>query len=125
MAMRKHQAGLTMITWILLIGMIGFIGIFGFKLFPMYMDYNAINSALTTVAKDTQSNETPAQVRTRISALFDVNSINFLKPEDVDIKIDPDTHVLTMSIDYDERANFIANVDLVAHFSKTYTASQH
>ena len=125
MAMRKHQAGLTMITWILLIGMIGFIGIFGFKLFPMYMNYNAINSALTTVAKDTQSTESPAQVRSRISALFDVNSINNIKPEDVDIKLDPDTHILTMSIDYDERTNFIANIDLVTHFSKTYQAGQH
>ena len=125
MAMRKHQAGLTMITWIVLIGMIGFIGIFGFKLFPMYMNFNAINSALTTVAKDTQSNENPAQVRSRISALFDVNSINIIKPEDVDIKIDPDTKALTMTVDYDERTNFIANIDLVTHFAKTYRAGQH
>ena len=124
MALRKHQTGLTMITWILLIGLIGFVGIFGFKLFPMYMSYNAINSALMTVAKDAQSNESPAQVRSRVSALFDVNSINVIKPEDVDIKVDPDTHALTMSIDYEDRANFIANIDLVTHFSKTYTAGQ-
>ena len=125
MAMRKHQAGLTMISWILLIGLIGFAGIFGFKLFPIYMSYNAVNSALTTVAKDTASTDTPAQIRTRISNLFDVNSIDIIKPQDVDIKIDPDTHAIVMSIDYDDRVNFIANIDLVAHFSKTYTAGPH
>ena len=120
MAMRKHQTGMTMISWILLIGLIGFVGIFGFKLIPIYMDYFAINKAMATVRKDLQPGEAPAQIRSSINNLFDVNSINVLKPEDVDIKIDPDTKAIVMNVSYDERTNFIANIDLVVHFEKTY-----
>lgn len=123
---RARQTGLTMITWIILVGMIGFIGIFGFKLMPIYMDYYTINNALITVSKGITEGEAPAQIRVSISNLFDVNSINVLKPSDVDIKPDPDNAKnLILSIDYDARTNFIANVDLIVHFSKSYTAIAH
>src|SRR5579859_8189874 len=108
MAMRKHQTGMTMISWIILIGLVGFVGIFGFKLLPIYMDYFAINKAMTTVAKSVQAGEAPAQIRVSISGMFDVNSINIIKPEDVQIKTDPDTKAVTMSVNYDARTNFIA-----------------
>ena len=122
MNMRKRQSGLTMISWIILIGLIGFVGIFGFKLLPIYMEYSSINSALMTAAKNSTPGETPAQIRSSINSLFDVNSINDIKPEDIDIKADPDTKAMVMTLDYNPTTNFIANIDLVVHFHKTYAA---
>jgi hypothetical protein len=122
MSKRKHQSGLTMITWIVLVGMIGFIGIFAFKLIPIYMDYSTINSALMTVAKGVQPGESPAQIKMSIDNIFDVNSVNTVKVDDIGIKPDPDGKGLTLNLDYDARTNFIANVDLVVHFEKTYSA---
>lgn len=119
---RTRQSGMTMVSWILLIGLIGFVGIFGFKLFPIYMEYRSIDSALTTAAKNVEPGETPAQIRVSISGLFDVNSINDIKPEDIDIKTDPDTKAVVLTLDYNPSTNFIGNIDLVAHFQKTYTA---
>lgn len=121
MSKRKHQTGLTTITWVVLIGMVGFIGIFAFKLIPIYMDYSTINSALTTVAKGATPSETPAQLKSSIDNLFDVNSIESVKVSDIDIKPGTDGKGLVMSLDYDARTNFIANIDLVVHFEKTYT----
>ncbi|HEV2174836.1 MAG TPA: DUF4845 domain-containing protein [Nitrospira sp.] len=125
MSKRKYQGGLTMITWVLLIGMIGFIGLFAFKLIPIYMDYSNVNSALTTVAKDIEPGESPAQIKMSIDNLFDVNSVNTVKVDDIVIKPDPDTKVMTLSLNYDARTNFVANVDLMVHFEKTYTAGVH
>lgn len=125
MAMRKHQTGITMISWILLIGLIGFVGIFGFKLLPIYLENFSINKAMTTVAKGLQPGESPQQVLFAISGVFDVNSVNAIKPEDVKIKIDPDTKAIVMYVNYDARTNFIANVDLVVHFEKSYSAGGH
>lgn len=122
MSKRKYQGGLTMITWILLIAMIGFIGLFGFKLIPIYMDYSAINSALTTVARNATPGESPAQIKSAIDNIFDVNSVNVVKVDDIVIKPDPDTKAITLGLDYDARTNFVANIDLVVHFEKTYTA---
>src|SRR5882724_7626716 len=124
MSKRKHQSGLTMITWVVLIGMIGFIGIFAFKLIPIYMDYSTINSALMTVAKGAQPGESPAQLKSSIDNLFDVNSVNSVKVSDIAIKPDTDGKTLIMSLNYDARTNFIANVDLIVHFEKTYTAGR-
>ena len=121
MSKRKYQGGLTMITWVLLIGMVGFIGLFAFKLIPIYMDYSTINSALTTVAKDMTPQETPAQIKSAIDNIFDVNSVNSVKVDDIVIKPDPDTKAMTLGLDYDARTNFVANIDLVVHFEKTYT----
>lgn len=125
MNMRKRQSGLTMVSWIILIALIGFVGVFAFKLFPIYMEYSSINSALTTAAKNASSDETPAQIRTSISALFDVNSINDIKPEDIDIKKDPDTKSMVLTLDFNPTTNFIYNIDLVVHFHKTYAAGAH
>lgn len=121
MALRKHQTGMTMISWILLIGLIGFVGIFGFKLIPIYLDYFAIDKALITVQKNMTLGESPQQIRSSIDNLFDVNSINSVKPDDIDIKVDPDTKAIVMKLNYDARTNFLANIDLVVHFEKSYS----
>lgn len=123
MTMRSRQGGMTMISWILLIGLIGFVGIFGFKLLPIYMDYYAVNKSMIAVAKDVQPGESPAQIRVSISNMFDVNSVNVIADKDVNIKIDPDTKAVVLGIDYDARTNFIANIDLMVHFEKTYSAA--
>ena len=121
MAMRKHQTGMTMISWIVLIGLIGFVGIFAFKLIPIYLNYYTINKAMMNVAQNTQSGQSPQQIRINISGIFDVNSVNSIKPNDVSIKVDPDTKAVELGIDYDERVNFLGNIDLVVHFERTYT----
>lgn len=125
MNMRKRQSGLTMISWIILIILIGFVGLFAFKLFPIYMEYNSINSALTTAAKNAAPNETPQQIRLSIDGLFDVNSISDVKPDDIDIKKDPDTKAMVLTLDYNPTTNFIYNIDLVVRFHKTYTTGVH
>ena len=122
MSKRKYQSGLTTITWIILVAMIGFIGLFGFKLMPIYMDYYTVNSALTTVAKDITPGESPAQVKSSISNLFDVNSVNTVKVDDIGIKPGTDGKGYVLDLNYDARTNFVANVDLIVHFEHTYTA---
>lgn len=125
MAMRKHQTGMTMISWIFLIGLLGFVGIFGFKLIPIYLDYFAVNKAMTTTTKNLQPGESPQQIRIALSGVFDVNSINVISPNDVKISIDPDTKAVVMNVNYDARTNFIANIDLIVHFEKSYSAGGH
>ena len=120
MSKRKYQGGLTMITWILLIAMIGFIGLFAFKLIPIYMDYYTVNNALITVAKDMSPGESPAQIKSSIDNIFDVNSVNVVKVDDIGIKPGSDGKSMTLELNYDARTNFVANVDLVVHFEKTY-----
>lgn len=123
MTMRSRQGGMTMISWIVLIGLIGFVGIFGFNLIPIYLDYYAVNKSMVAAVKDVEPGENPAQIRVTISNMFDVNSVNVIADKDVNIKVDPDTKAVVLGINYDARTHFIANIDLVVHFEKTYSVA--
>ncbi|HET7922439.1 MAG TPA: DUF4845 domain-containing protein [Gammaproteobacteria bacterium] len=122
--MRKHQTGLTMISWVILILMIGFVAMFGFKLVPVYMDYTTINSVLTDVAaKAVTDGNSPAALHSAIEKRFNVNNVSVISADDVKIGSDPQTGATTLTLDYDARTGFVANIDLVAHFHKIYQVS--
>jgi Domain of unknown function (DUF4845) len=125
MNMRKRQAGLTMISWVILILLIGFVGLFGFKLVPLYMDYMTINAALTNVAHNTPADTSASGVRSAIGKQFNINDVSVVSTEDIKIGTDPNTNNLTMTLDYDSRTDFIANIDLIVHFHKVYQVVPH
>lgn len=123
MNIRKHQAGLSMLSWVILILLIAFVGLFGFKLIPVYMDYTTINSALTDVAHQATANTSPASLHSAIEKRFNVNNVNVISADDVKIGSDPTSGNTTLTLDYDARTGFVANIDLVAHFHKVYQVS--
>ncbi len=122
----SHQAGLTLISWIILILLIGFVAMFGFRLFPIYMEYYSINASMNTAAHRIQVGETPAQIRLSIDNLFTINGVNDVTPEkNVTISSPQADNTITLTLHYDERVNFIGNVDLLVHFHKIYRATPH
>ncbi|HEX6550766.1 MAG TPA: DUF4845 domain-containing protein [Gammaproteobacteria bacterium] len=122
---RNSQAGLTMISWVILIALIGFVALFGFKLVPVYMDYMTINAALTNVAKNTAEGTSASSIHSAIEKQFNVNDVEVISADNVKIGTDPNTNNLTLTLDYDARTGFVANVDLIAHFHKVYQVAAH
>lgn len=122
---RNNQVGLTMISWIILIALIGFVALFGFKLVPVYMDYMTINAALTNVAHNTAAGTSASGVHSAIEKQFNVNDVEVISADNVKIGTDPTSNNMTMTLDYDARTGFVANVDLVAHFHKVYQVAEH
>ncbi len=122
----SHQAGLTLISWIILILLIGFVAMFGFRLFPIYMEYYSINASMNTAAHRIQVGETPAQIRLSIDNLFTINGVNDVTSEKNVIISSPQAdNTITLTLRYDERVSFIGNVDLLVHFHKIYRATPH
>ncbi len=122
----SHQAGLTLISWIILILLIGFVAMFGFRLFPIYMEYYSINASMNTAAHRIQVGETPAQIRLSIDNLFTINGVNDVTPgKNVTISSPQADNTITLTLRYDERVSFIGNVDLLVHFHKIYRATPH
>lgn len=122
---RNSQTGLTMISWIILLFLIGFVALFGFKLVPIYMDYMTINAALTNIAHNTAADTSASAVHSAIEKQFNVNAVSVISADDVKIGTDPNTNNLTLTLDYDARTGFVANVDLIAHFHKVYQVAGH
>lgn len=122
----NHQAGLTLISWIILILLVGFVAMFGFRLFPIYMEYYSINASMNTAAHRIQIGETPEQIRLSIDNLFTINGVNDVTPEkNVTISAPQADNKITLTLNYDERVSFIGNVDLLVHFHKIYQATPH
>jgi hypothetical protein len=124
--MRKHQTGLTMISWVILLLLIGFVALFGFKLVPLYMDYMTINAALTNVAHQAADGPVSASsIHYAIEKQLNVNDVSVVSADDIKIGTDPTSNNMTLTLDYDARTGFVANIDLIAHFHKVYQVVSH
>lgn len=125
MNIRKRQTGLTMISWVILILLVGFVGMFGFKLVPLYMDYMTINAALTNITHDTTVGNSASGMHSAIEKQFNVNDVSVISADDVQIGTDPNSNNITLTLDYDARTGFVANIDLIVHFHKVYQVIAH
>ncbi|MGH8370395.1 MAG: DUF4845 domain-containing protein [Gammaproteobacteria bacterium] len=125
MNIRKRQTGLTMISWVILILLIGFVGLFGFKLVPLYMDYMTINAALTNVTHEAAVGGSASGMHSAIEKQFNVNDVNVISADDVQIGTDPNSNNMILTLDYDARTGFVANIDLIVHFHKVYQVVAH
>ena len=43
---RKHQSGLTLISFLVVLGVVGFAAFIGMKLLPMYQEYYSVRSSM-------------------------------------------------------------------------------
>ena len=120
--MKKH-AGMSSITLLLLIVVVAFLGLCAFKVAPLYMSNFTLTSTLANL--DTPRGElnrmTSAEIREAMTRAFAVNGI-VRQPRDFSITRDGGN--TTISIDYEERVPLLYNIDVVATFQASYTATQ-
>ncbi|MGB9428366.1 MAG: DUF4845 domain-containing protein [Gammaproteobacteria bacterium] len=128
MQSKRHQSGLTLISWIILIALVAFAFWFGFSLFPLYMQYYNISSSVQSSVQDITVGETPQQILHSMDMRFTINAVQdpSLTPEKVvTVAPSPNGEGLILTLDYDARTSFIGNVYLLAHFHKIYRATPH
>lgn len=128
MKSKRHQSGLTLISWLIILALVAFVFWFGFSLFPIYYQYYAINKVVQTTAQQVEAGETATQVLHSMDMKFTINGVQdpSLTPEKVvTIAPAPNGTSLILTLDYDARTSFIGNVDLMVHFHNTYQATPH
>ena len=113
---QRSQAGITAIGFLILAALCGVVGFAGLKLVPMYLK----NMRLATVLEDVRAeldvtNTTAGQIRSAINKRFDVEGIR-LPPDSV--KINQARNGYQVSIQYDNRASYIADIWLLVTFDK-------
>lgn len=128
MKSKRHQSGLTLISWLIILALVAFVFWFCFSLFPLYYQYYAINNVVRTTAQQVTAGETPTQIQHGMDMKFTINGVQDpnLTPEKV-VSIVPATNgtSLIVTLDYDARTSFIGNVDLMVHFHNVYQATPH
>jgi len=114
-----RQRGMTLIGWVMTLVVIGFFALFVIRLTPIYLHYQAISSIMDEVANDPQATSLVA-VRDTLSRRLDINELDDLVNAR-DFKVTRDSEGTKLSIQYQERTGFLANIDLVVSFDKTVT----
>lgn len=117
-----RQGGLSLISGLLLLVVVGFLALVAVRLFPVYFDYFTVSSVLNEV-RNTAHGESPSAIRDTIERRFEVNEVDAVSAGD--IRILPDNGGMNVSIRYEQRVPFIANLSLIASFSKSVEVPAH
>lgn len=116
MSMRRSQAGVTVIGFLILAGVFGLVGFGGIKLFPMYLQNYRLGTVLDDVRKEMEGrNPTPGQIRSALDRRFGVEGIQL--PRD-SVNITQGRNGYEVHIQYENRARYIADIWLLVTFDK-------
>lgn len=118
MANKKHQRGMTLISWMLVIGIAIFIGMVGIKSLPVYMNHYKVISILKNIAgQPGAADQTPRDISKSLEKRFDIDMVKHVTHKDVKVTGQPG-NPRTMVLDYEVRVHMFYNVDAVYSFSE-------
>lgn len=123
----QKQRGLGLFGLIFVLSLIGIVVLLVIKCLPLYLNEMSIRRDLQEVATQlaTAGSDIDVQdVRRSIQHRWDIDYITQLEPKDIDISKNGSAGV-TISYDYEARANLFANVFIVIHFAETIPVVAH
>jgi hypothetical protein len=113
--MRKRQQGITAIGFLIIAGMVGLIGYAGIRLIPVYMTQMKIRKLLSDLETEyAGQNPSPTALQSAIGKRLDIEMIDF--PDRKDFRINKTDGGFEVSVAYEDRAPFMANLFIVAEF---------
>ncbi|MBM7060413.1 DUF4845 domain-containing protein [Pseudomonas sp. UL073] len=120
MAFARSQRGLSVLGWLMALAVVAFVASAVFKMLPHYLDYMALEKAITSVETDKAADiRTIPEFYTRVGKSMEVNGIRDLDMEKaLDVKIE--NNEFRAHLKYERREPLIQNLDLVARFDKEF-----
>jgi len=118
MRLRKQQQGLTAIGWIITILVAGVIVMGGVRLIPVYIQAQTIDSIMRSVTSEVDYRET-REVNRALRRQMQVNDVRAIDVDYFEIEEIDGRYYLTVS--YEHRAPFLANIDFMVKFEKQHS----
>jgi hypothetical protein len=117
--MHRRQRGVTAIGWLFLLMPIAIVGYAGVRLTPVYLNYMKVARSLEQLASSTTAEEvsSPLAVRRALERFFDVESVDYPKLEDIDVRRDSGKWIVQAQ--YDDVAPLFSNLSIQVQFDKT------
>ena len=114
--MHKHQHGMTTIGFILVLAVLGLIAFGVIQMVPVYLE----NMKIVQVLNQTKSsldgqNATVTEIRDTLEKRVDIEGLREVKARK-DFEIKRSANGFTVSVDYERRRAYIANIYLLAVF---------
>lgn len=117
MQLRKRQAGMGMLGWLIVLGIASFALTCFFRVGPVYLEYWQTKKALDLVlANSSAASKSKDELLTAVQKQFDVSQIDSISSRD--IKFVETRGSREVNANYEKRVALIANIDVVVKFDK-------
>ena len=117
--MKSKQGGMTLLGFIIVLAVAGVFAYVGMKLVPLYTEFFSVKTAMKDLANEAGITEQdPGKIRDLFfRKLYVSYSDGNIKPEN--IKLTRQDGGWLMDVNYEVRKPMIANLDVVARFSRS------
>jgi hypothetical protein len=120
MKFAHSQKGLSILGWMTMLALVAFLASAVFKMVPHYLDYRALEKAITAIETDKSAEvHTVPEFYAHIGKSMTINSIRDLKLADI-LTVTIEENEFVAHLDYETREVLIENLDLVARFDKEF-----
>lgn len=122
----KKQAGMTLISWVIVLGIIAFFATMAMRLLPMYQEYYGVVTVMEGMEREISTSKlTKKEVMSLLKKRFDTGYIFAVKKDNIEmLRGKNNVHVDKIIIDYEVRKPFIAHISLVGTFHIEAKAKQ-
>lgn len=116
---RNTQKGMTFWSLLFVLGVLGFFLFVGFKVFPPYMDDFKVNSALDSLAKQSDIGSlSKAAISESLRKRFDIDNISYVDPVK-DLTLENRGRMRVIRLRYKPTIPLMFNVSLLLEFDHT------
>ena len=117
MQTRRRQSGMSYVGVMFIIMIVGGVIKLIAAVGPAYYDYYTIDKIISSLYREGRTGSID-DFRRGLSDRFQINNIRDKSVDDFNYSMDGGS--LVVGLDYESRSNLVGNLDLIAHFQKTY-----
>lgn len=115
--MVRKQAGITLMSFVMVLVVVGFFALMAMKLFPMYSEFHNMKAAVNAYAAEPNSaSKTPAQAWSDLDRRFNIAYVESVERENVKIERGAEGRGMVMKVSYEVRKPLLFNLDVVGKF---------
>lgn len=115
---RRRQKGLSGISWLVVACIFGLLLLTFFRVFPMFYENYQLKSVLTSIQEDPSIDvKSKRAIWDTMQRRFYINAVETIKREHV--KMTREDGKTTISVIYERRSPFLANLFIGGNFSET------
>ena len=116
---KRKSKGLTLIGFLIVLVVVLFFAYAGMRVIPMYLEYQALISAMDKLKNDPMAKSMPpSKIKDSIQrSLWVSYASNNIKNEN--IRISKKTDGVNVQVAYEVRKDFLGNIDIVGSFDRT------
>ncbi len=121
LASLNKQRGLTFISIAFILGLIAFFTLLVLKIAPIYINNSRVVNAVAALKNTTDiTTKTKQEIKTSLEKRFDMNYVEYVKPEDVKIIAQPG--YVSVNIDYERVEKIAGNLSVLVEFHEGFEA---